>query len=426
MYEGALPNNSGATVNLAPAATSDRPQEWWERGLPLLPAMLALALVGTYLTPINPDIAPYAVVWVVVCAICTAYIAMRVGRAFGPLKRQEVSYKPDGTTVVKSVRRKQPGVLVLINVGVSGAMLAAVYRGLATSGGMHFGNFLPFGETAVGLLTGSLVMVGLFTLVWSRRTSASNLVRLLNNHTILVVLPLALLCYLGPLFFLQSSAFGGMIGPSASWPRLLGFAQHEAARIDGNAVLEHVIASPAYNASKPYSSQNTVFEAAFVFRRPNGASIRLVALDSDPPRLQEVENPWDSASFGTGNNSSVLSDTLLSYAQRLAYVKIGPRDAYRLTEAEGLHFAQERMPGQSPAVEASMFLEPNWQGWFGVPAGWNIKYTVERDGKYESLGLQVDGATGQVLARAYSPQDAQCKSCPPQTPRATPTHTPGR
>ena len=390
------------TSNLvADASNNDYTHEWWERYSLLLVPMLLITLALAYAWPSYPDLTPFIWVWLILVNGVLWYVSLRVERQVKGGHYDSGWFQLHAKSMPVKKRRF---VSHLIRAGAMLTLMGTVATILRTSRG-DFGSattYLPI------YLVPSLIISTLFVIVLPDR--AARMEGLLNSRlrlkgTVLLVGVIVV----GIAYFLtfRLSPYANN-GPPSSWSHLLNFAQHEAQRIDKGAVVESVISQPPYNSDPPYSPQTTAFEADFVFRRPNASSIRIVVLDTDPPRLQSVDSEWDSISFNDGSSkdgSSLISDLLSKLSENLSYIKLSPRDAYRLTEQEGLAFAQQVAPGYSPSVESSMFLSHDWQEWFGARAGWNIDYTVKKGIVYHSLNFRVDGSTGKILARERWPED---------------------
>jgi hypothetical protein len=186
----------------------------------------------------------------------------------------------------------------------------------------------------------------------------------------------------------------------APWPMMVQFARQEAGKIDREAVVKWVWARSLYEFDTPYSPQTAPLTVEFVFLRPNGEKFRIAMLDSDPPKLVELPYPWPA-----GSENPPTAEYIQQLTDRLAYIKIGPREVYLQTEQEGRAFAREKDQKLHPHL--SIYLEHDWPRYFGVPAGWNMHY--DGDSSHASLWilgdnshdlmLRVDGATGKVLAR---------------------------
>lgn len=192
----------------------------------------------------------------------------------------------------------------------------------------------------------------------------------------------------------------------ASWPTMVQFAKSEADKVDKEAVVKWVFARTPYEFNMPYSPQTTPLTVEFVLLRADGEKFRIEMSDSDPPTLVALHNPWPA-----GLEDPPTTEYMKQLADRLSYIKVGPREVYQLTEQEGKAFAEQKNLKVYPYLD--MYLEHNWPGFFGVPAGWNMHYdgdNYHNPGKnlswnYPTLNLRIDGATGKILAREVSPAD---------------------
>jgi hypothetical protein len=190
---------------------------------------------------------------------------------------------------------------------------------------------------------------------------------------------------------------GLVIGPGAylyyhptstqpsSWDAQLSLAQQAADHVETGAVLEEVFVDPIPTLPS-HIDANTTFQIQFVFMRPTGTTISITIADTDPPRLLDKQDVWDTV------DPPPTQEQLQRYARTAALIKLSPRDVYRQTLAEGLAFGQGKGPVR-PSL--SLFMDHDWQAQWGVPTGWNMSYSAN----YQSITLRVNPTTGQVLAR---------------------------
>lgn len=397
---------------------------WWERFFPLFVLLLLLSIVGFYLAPSYPDWALLLLGLIIVVDAALWYVAWQVGGILKTSKYRSIRFTRNDRPVTVQKRRF---VLRLIGASATATLFSVVQAFLFGLRGDY--------DAAVRFVLPYLVLAFLFATIfaamWPGRMARAE--RLLDSTTGYWIAVLASVVVAASIGYLSIFALPGRLdqGPPASWPTLLRFAQHEADRLGQSAVVESVMASTPYYARHPLSSGATALTAAFVFRRPSLSSTRVEVLDTDPPRLVKVYGAWDFMASSDGTSSS-MADLLSHYSANLAYIKLSAQDAYRLTEKEGLEFAAQVAPGQTPSVDISLFMDHDWQKRFGVPSGWYVDYTVSAKGTYKLLSFQVDGASGKILGRAREPDVSEATPLPSVTgvaatpvltgvPPATPT-----
>jgi hypothetical protein len=383
----------------------EREREWWEPFTPLLIILLLLAVVLSLYWQSYPDLVPLFAGLMILISAALWYVAWRVGDILKSSRYTVVQFKPDGTPVTK---RKRRFIAHLIQASATMILLAAINMVMYV---LLQGDFESGNRSLLSYILVALVFTATFVIMWLGR--ATGLERFLDSYLGFWIIILLGMAIVGGVFFFTAFRSPALLaqGPPASWSTLLQFAQHQANKIDKGAVVESIIVDPPYYLDPPFTPKNTPFLTAFVFRRPNASSIRIEVFDTDPPRLQKVKDKWDYLGFEGG--TGLPADLLPTYNAHLQYVRLSPRNAYQATEQEGLAFTQAAAPGHSPDVHMSTFMEHDWQKWFGVPAGWNVEYTVSLPGgSYKSLNLRVDGATGKVLARERWPEDLGSKPSP--------------
>jgi hypothetical protein len=371
---------------------------WWERYLLLLIPLLLITMYLVYIWPSYLDLSPIFLAWMVLVGATFLYVSVQVEDVLKTSEYRTLALKPDGTPVTLRKRRFASSMIKAATV----MALYALVQGIAYR---VTGNYESTGWYIFLPLIAALVFVTLFVLMWPGR--ASQLEAWMDTYSGFWVTVLVIVAVL-----LGSAAATWQIpaqavqGPPASWSELLQFAQREAENVDKGAVLESVRARPPYRADRPYSPQSTAFEVKFTFLRPNGSGIEVEVLDTNPPRLQSVKK--DQYSRVIESDTTLPQETVSEYMAKVSHVKISPRDAYRITEHEGLAFARQEAPSAPPGsnildVSIGMYFDHDWQTKFGTPTGWNITYWLT--GESDTLHLRVDGASGQVVDREIWPED---------------------
>jgi hypothetical protein len=353
-----------------------------------------------YIWPSYLNLSPIFLAWMVLVGAAFWYVAVQVGNVLKTPEYRTVTLKPDGTPTTLQKRR-------FANSMIKAAMVMALYAMVQGIVYVITGNYESTGWYIFLPLFAALVFVTLFVVVWPGR--AWRLEAWLDTYpgfwvTVLVI-AVVLLGSAAATWQIPAQA---VQGPPASWSELLQFAQREAKKVDKDAVLEMVMARPPYRADRPYNPQSTAFEVSFTFLRPNGSGIEVEVLDTNSPRLQSVKT--DQYSRAIEEDTTIPQETVAEYETKLSHVQLSPRDAYRITEQEGLAFAREEAPGTPPAgnildVSIGMFLHHDWQTKFGTPTGWNITYWLTSSDS--ALHLRVDGASGQIVDREVWPEDLE-------------------
>jgi hypothetical protein len=240
---------------------------------------------------------------------------------------------------------------------------------------------IPVGILAIGLLSyvarrRAMSPAAIDAALASRRKESTS--RLLQLGVLLVMLSLVM-----PLQYLY------MHPPStqpSSWEAQLAAAQAEARKVNPAMVLDSIRAEPINSYKITHIDADTTFSVEFTFLRPSGEATTVTILDTDPPRLVEVRS--DRWMGGPPQNE----DQRAAQAQRLRTIQLSPRELYRRTLAEGLAFGQ--LNG-SVTPRLYLFLGPDQQARSGSRMSWGVEY----DASHHTLYLDVDPATGQVLAR---------------------------
>ncbi|MDQ5865136.1 MAG: hypothetical protein M3390_05345 [Chloroflexota bacterium] len=192
--------------------------------------------------------------------------------------------------------------------------------------------------------------------------------------------------------FPTADTAGNEPSEGAAWSSQLAFAQAEAAKIDKQAVVYWVQSGPITQSF----SESSILQVHFIFIRPDGTWMKISISDTTPPTLVNVY-----PQFGTVTAPTAAE--LEKYQQLLSTIKLGPRDVYRRTQAEGGAFA-----GTAPlSASIGLYLDRDFQADLNTPVAWIVSYTVY--GRSDAagalldpqrmLGLAVDPASGVVLKR---------------------------
>jgi hypothetical protein len=406
-----------------PASAITNPASRWERLIPLMVPMFAIAVLGIFFLPAHPNIEIYLHLWMLATLALFLFLRFRLVKARNPgggrvrktralTGSQVESYQPDGSPVLKK-----------------GSFISDLFLGMASTLAVFaevqllIGSINPYFITTTStsinfeMAAITLMMALLFITIFS----VMLLVRGRRPERIIGGRPAfygtlgifaALLAAVSFLVFQVPRYI--FVGPSAPWLALFAFAQGQAERIDKDAVLQSVSASPPYDLSAPYSPSNTPFELDFNFYGISGKSIKIVVLDVDPPRLLSIR----SDSFYS--RAEGISDELREYRERAATVKLSPREVYALTEAEGLEFGKEE--NSTVSTHLILYVQDDLQDSVVVPAEWIITYIADQSPGYPWLILRVDGATGKVVGRRYEPEDFKKRATP--VPVASPSVVP--
>jgi hypothetical protein len=409
---------------LQPASTTTEPARRWERLIPITGLMLALALPGIFLLPAHPDIELYLHIWMLATITLFFYLRYRVRKMRSPVVEQvsktrtltgyqAATYQPDSSRVLRRG-------LVLSEFSLRiGGMMAIFAEGQLLAGTITpYLNTYSSPSISVQMGATSLMLavlsIAIFSVTLAMRQGCPE--KIISGRPafygslglFLVLFPaVSLLAFQVPRYI--------FVGPPAPWPTLHAFAQGHVERLAKNAVLRSVTARPPYGVSGPYSPQNTPFEVDFTFYGTSGEMVTVVVLDVDPPRLLSAR----SNSFSSESSEESI-ELLSKYRERAAAIKLSPREVYALTEEEGLAFGKEKSSTVSPYL--SLALYDGGRALPGVPAWWNVDYSVNQSQGRSSLLLRVDSATGKVVARERWPEDFEKDVTP--VPVASPTITP--
>jgi len=381
--------------------------------LPLVALMLLAGALAIYLLPTNLDLLWPLCSWLSLAIALLVVFAWRMVPIITSPSNNAVHHRPNGKLITWSR-------FASLNSLLLGSILVAA---LATIGMLGFALNKPSSyavsrqiEQPFVLLVTSSVVIILLLFVWLTRIRP--LQKLLQLHFAgLGVFVVPVIIYLALNSWLPSLLVGPSVyaGPFASWPAMVQFARHEADRIDKDAIIYYVSVFPS-PFDGPYSPQTSLFSVEFEFVRPTGEGINITLLDTDPIRLEYVDTQIQPLVSG-------YAGAQVGFADWFPYIKLGPRDVYRLTEKEAIAFAQRNhinVAGFWPSLGTSLLFSDSWSSRFGVPAVWEMHYISENATK--SLDLDVDPATGRVLARNSLPPENTATPTP--QPRATASPAP--
>jgi len=385
--------------------------------------MFAIAVLGIFFLPAHPNIEIYLHLWMLATLALFLFLRFRLMKARNPgggrvrkpralTGYQVESYQPDSSPVLK-----KGSLISELLLGIASTMAAFAEVQLLIGSINPY--FIASSSTSVNFKIAAIALT--MALLFITISCVMLLVRGRRPERIIGGRP-AFYGTLG-IFFVLLAAVSFLVfqvpkyifvGPSAPWPALFAFAQGQAERIDKDAVMQSVSASPPYDLSAPYSPSDTPFEMDFNFYGISGKTIKIVVLDVDPPRLLSIR----TESFYS--RAEGISDELRESKERVATVKLSPREVYALTEAEGLEFGKEE--SSTVLTHLILYVQDDLQDSVVVPAEWIITYIADQSPGYPWLILRVDGSTGKVVGRRYEPEDFKKRATP--IPIASPTVTP--
>jgi hypothetical protein len=420
-----------------PANDITDPARRWEHLIPLTALMFALAVPGVFLLPAHPHIELYLHIWMLATITLFFFLRYQVRKMRSPVVEQvsktrtltgyEVAtYQPDDSGVPKRAMLVSD-----LSLRMGGLMvIVAEVQLLALAIEPYFHTY-PSTSVNIVMAAISLMMavlcIAIFSvtlLIWRERPERG----ISGRSAFYGVLSTFIVIFSAVTFLAFQVPRYIFVGPPAPWPMLLAFAQGQAERIDKDAVMRLVSARPPYDASRPYSSKDTVLEVHFTFYVGNTRNIDVIVLDVDPPRLLSATSHLVHTITGGS------SDELQAYRERAALIKLSPREVYALTEEEGLAFGTEKNSRVSPSMNIDVvgyLQKPPVE-----PASWNVTYLADQSPSHPSLFLpvdsespshpslflRVDSATGKVVTREHWPEDLEKKAMP--VPSVSPTVTP--
>lgn len=383
-------HSAGDTVkqNTHEVAEADATSEWWERYLFVLPVMAAVGAVGLYFLNTNRDLAGWVLAWLLITFAVMLFVQTRVSATLDLYRFRAVTFLSNGTPIVRQ-RRKYLGFLLGASLSMVALVILDMLLGFFQS---HAWDTVEAWDTIVFLLATlitSIIALLVFIALWPRDGTALDSF-FDRGPGILVALAVLIGLWVGSDKTIGLAGAVPLAAPAASWEKQLEFVRQKAAKIDKDAVITNIEAEPFIEsgilAPKPYGPQ-TPFKVYFDLAGISGKQIHIGILDVDPPRLISLDQ--------SVSNSPPSQETLQQFSQRLATVKLSPRDVYVKTFEQGARF-QEEHKGSEINIQITMSLTNGWQAQFGVPAGWELDYFANFT---YIMQLKVDGATGRVLAR---------------------------
>ena len=191
-----------------------------------------------------------------------------------------------------------------------------------------------------------------------------------------------------------ASCDGRTVEPPVPWATQLSIAQQAAAKVDKNATLWHVVASPVQFPHKDWNYVSDTLRVSFDFYVASGDFITVVFEDTAPSSTLQVKQHHNPDLKGT----FTPAQTPLEFSQSLATVKLGPREAAEQVWQDTLLQASQRGEKIMPVI---MGLELG-----SVPAEWIVQ-CIDVDKGSLNLGYEflfkVDAQAGQITKRDYKP-----------------------
>ena len=179
-----------------------------------------------------------------------------------------------------------------------------------------------------------------------------------------------------------------VVAPSTSWSTQLSLAQQEAQKIDKDALLYSVHASPQARHSE--WTYDEPLQVTFTFVTPSTDEITIEFTDSSPTSTLKVEQVIDPSQKYIG---LVDQDRRKKYNSNLATINLNPREAGLRTWAEASAQAHGRGIDIIPVIGVDLAA---------TPAEWYIQYLDVARGvinlKRESL-FRVNAQDGEILVR---------------------------
>jgi hypothetical protein len=192
-------------------------------------------------------------------------------------------------------------------------------------------------------------------------------------------------------------------GPSAPWPALLDAAQQEAAKVDKEALLAGVDASPVQFEPVNWTYSDTL-ELTFRYTRPNGDRFTVTLEDSAPTSTIEIgqDTPYDREV-----EREYYRNVLAAQQERkeaLASVQITPRDAVQRTWQEAMTHADEEALDRTrlaPALSLEKMSNQSliyWHVYYRIPT-LNVSRIFEQ--ALLHFYYEVSAEDGTILKRGY-------------------------
>lgn len=403
---GSIATSLNPQLGIEPA-----PPDWSLWLLTLVALMLLAGAVAIYFLPTNLDLLLPLCFWL---SLATALLGVVAWRTI-PIVTSPLN---------NAVRHRPNGKLITWNrfASISSLLLAIILAAALATGGMlafaldkpsFYSVYRQVEQPFVLLVTSSVVII-LLLFVWlARIRPLQKLLQLRFAGPGVLVIPVVIYLALNswlPSLHEYPSVY---TGPFASWPAMVQFARHEADRIDKEAIIYDVSVFPV-PFHGPYSPRTSLFRVEFMFVRPTGEGINIELLDTNPIRLEYVGKQTQALVSGYEYAHERFADWF-------AYIKLGPRDVYSLTEKEATAFAQRNginVAGFWPGLQMSLLFDGAGSSQYGATAVWDMHYISKTAS--ESLDLFADSTTGEVLARRSLPDESTATPTPPPPATASP------
>lgn len=390
------------------------PRDWSLWLLPVVSLMLLAGAVAIYYLPTSFDLLAPICYGLSLATVLLCVVAVRTIPVLASPLNDAIRHRSDGSRINWN-RFASLSSLLLASILVAGLATGGMLLFVLEKPRIYIANG-QFEQPFVLAITAAIVVV-LLLFVWLVRIEPlQKLMQLRFAGAGVLAIPLATYLALNasPPSLFDDVYYGRSTyaGPIASWPEMVQFATHEAERIDKDAILYDI---SSYLSDAPYSPKTSLFSMDLRFVRPTGEDIWIAALDTDPIRLQSV----------TQYESSLIVSYKYArehYADWFAYIKLGPRDVYSLTEKEAIEFAQRNNIDVAkfwPGVDMSLTSFNIWEADYGIQAAWDIYY-ISRGG-VDSLDIVVDAKTGEVLARRPYVYDGTATPAPQSSATVTPS-----
>lgn len=201
------------------------------------------------------------------------------------------------------------------------------------------------------------------------------------------------------------NCYSNPVAPAVPWSTIVTTAQAKIVGIDKTAALHDVSASPvAFEPPNWDYSKTLVVEFSYV--TATNEDITLTMYDSDPAGTLQIKRR--QASFGKQFYSDQKSHEA-EYDQKLAAIKIGPREAGAATWQD--------VTSHSPGAKLSPMIDLDLMG---TGNNWNVSYMDSNKSIFDFLSepsYDVDGATGKIVSADYNKIVEMVNQTPAPTPQ---------